>query len=214
MLKLIFLLLALSIPAYATDINNCSLPDCLKLHAQLVARIKNLQGKNLPVAASAKSGGFGEIVTKNANSAKYCPKDDVEMGKICWMTQADASSYCASIGQRLPTLKEFVELAKASGATGIVTEADANNETKQFSHKLIEDIKFKNSDGTPSQLYYSLRGYKHPDGDLGLRSFWTSSEAIVKNETRSTHYVFYSDSGHLKKIFSNGVSPVRCISGR
>lgn len=84
-----------------------------------------------------------------------------------------ATQYCAKKGGRLPTAREFAELAKSVGyATGIVDTCDSRN-------RFCKQIRTKNTDGTQDTFFYSFDGYQRPIGKIIGRSwFWTSSLRI------------------------------------
>lgn len=85
-------------------------------------------------------------------------------GRARFMTQYQATEYCASQGQRLPSIRELAQLAQSLGNAGI-------SETPSDGYY---QVNARNSDGKTDSFYYSNAGYLRPTGEWH-RGFWSSS---------------------------------------
>ena len=158
---------------------------------------------NAEEAAATDTFVFGDIIRKDATNEQYCLAAD-EVGGICRMTQRQAINYCASIGQDLPNVQEFVMLAMSLGAQGF-RESCKNGEDDCY--PIIDknyDFEFGKN--------YSSTGYQRPQGDLGNAWFWSSSGSSYSD---AVSYVFRGSTGFLNfNGFHLSHYAVRCVSGR
>jgi hypothetical protein len=142
-------------------------------------------------------------------------------GSIRYMNQEEGIAYCASIGQHLPTVREYTQWATAQGAKGILetqfkgiayTDPAVLKERDQNGKNGFFVIYRQNPDGKMVvDHYFNRTGYRKPDGELGMFWYWTASQFPVNSglvfvfdaPAGVVHYGFY----HAKRY------PVRCSAG-
>lgn len=100
-------------------------------------------------------------------------------------TQEAATQYCASIGSRLPTAREFAEYAQSLGAVGVreTKYPEMDSESGEVRAEIIQNgseryyaIYKKNKDGAFAvDFYYNPIGYEYPLDPPRQVRFWTSS---------------------------------------
>lgn len=118
-------------------------------------------------------------------------------GSIRQMNQDEAISYCAKRWQRLPSIREFAELATSMGATGISETAKSG----------FYEVNGRNADGKVDRFYFSNSGYNRPPGDLGTNWFWSSS---VYLSFPYGAFNLYGSNGAVGFIYLGKLGAVRC----
>lgn len=94
-------------------------------------------------------------------------------GSIVWMNYEQAEQYCASLGGRLPTIRELAGLAEEHGAWGIWRAfGQYPNDLSYLAFRAI------NKGGEFDYFYYSSNGFPYYPKDLD-GYFWSQS---VKDE--------------------------------
>jgi len=141
-----------------------------------------------PVAEPQSVESFFMDVVKN---------DD---GTLKLMTQSEAITYCADLGARLPSTRDFAIYARTRGAEGI-SELVNGPPIARFAEKNVT-----NADGTSDRFYYSYGYYQTPLGNLGASVFWTSS----RPPKLSNGINFEGKTGEMWGTSRNNKFAVRC----
>jgi hypothetical protein len=92
---------------------------------------------------------------------------------------------CAAFGGRLPTIRELAQMARSSGAKGIVKECTTDD------RHCYENIDITNPDYKEDHFFYSATGYKRPSDDRGRDWFWSSSVYTFGHNYESSFYAYY-----------------------
>jgi hypothetical protein len=100
------------------------------------------------------------------------------------MTQYQAEAYCQDQGARLASTRDFALFSQAHGALGLVEVEDAVLPMPAGYYKVESQ--------NQKPFYFNHQGYVAPAGDLGSKTFWTSS--IVLGHPTHAH-VFYGAWG-------------------
>jgi len=108
-------------------------------------------------------------------------------GRVVFLNFDDAKSYCAGLGKRLPTAREFAEFSMSLGAAGIretqypgislqhpKVQAEINGNNYREQYWPID--KPDNNGIAVIDFYYRNHGYNFPDPEEWMNLwFWTSS---------------------------------------
>jgi len=105
-------------------------------------------------------------------------------GSVRIMNQYDATKYCKSLGFRVPTMRELAIESQQFGAAIRETSFPgvfAKDSAVASEIELMEKEKFTpiykgdSSSNEVLDFYLSIADYRHPTGDLGNFTLWSSS---------------------------------------
>ena len=155
-------------------------------------------------------------------------------GTVLVTDQAAAIRYCSSLGQHLPTAREWAEAVQNMGVQKIIethrpnTSATIDRETAQEISWVEEGFGIADgfakgyypvykplmrSNDLAIDFYFNSSSYRSPAGTMGSYYFWTSSyiPATSPNFVREA-YAFAGNSGDLVNV-SQDAAAVICFSG-
>lgn len=158
---------------------------------------------------------LGPIVTADETTKKAGVCANFPPGSVCNMNQYEADKYCRAQGWRLPTVRELAKEGQRLGAQGLL-EGEVYGGLSRYKKKDYQQILELNGDNQiVSVFYFSYRGYKVPEGELGDRIFWSSS---LHHSDSIYAYQFTGYTGGLSAVFRGGginyYESVRCMQLR
>ena len=126
-------------------------------------------------------------------------------GSVLHMSWYEALVYCSEHGTRLPTARELANYSHSLGAQGV-----CKIEKKGYYQIRGTDTKDKSDD-----FFFSPKGYRQPDDELGSLFFWSSSSFLS-----GWAYGLVGKNGRLFNDLSTGkdssgysdITAVRCVS--
>jgi hypothetical protein len=143
-----------------------------------------------------------------------------------------AVQYCAGLGSRLPTIREYALLSQSMGAMGIRETAFPNvdinspviaNERSLNAREGFKEIYRKNSSGAlVIDFYFNKLGYRKSFGELDETWLWSSSlNPSISTSKDQQFYEFVGDDGHVDEsvgtawtdlIGDDSGCAIRCIA--
>jgi hypothetical protein len=169
------------------------LAECLKLKAQVDARIKKLQAGQLVFFDIASEFGV-EIELDRISAIQWCqdPKNVEQPARLPTARELAimTSRNCSELGT-----------AEPCGAKGIVKDC-GNNSVDCY------QVQAKNLDGSLDSFYYDTAGYRTPNGDP-YHKLWSSSLATTDT---SMALVLFPVNGAIVKASPLSEYWFRCVS--
>ncbi|MBN8541578.1 MAG: hypothetical protein J0L82_14385 [Deltaproteobacteria bacterium] len=188
-LMIFSLFLMATLSARAAD--QCrTVPECQARIAQDQATIKEIQAGIL--------SAFLDIAKNDDGTVKH-------------MNHNEAIKYCIDRQAHLPSARELAHLSMSLGAKGIaeIKGGKPDESYRQF--------KFKNSDGTSDNFYFSREGYQRPEIQLRqeVRTDITVRASSIISKHSSDFTVFLNlENGNLNYYYLDSLYAVLCAKDR
>ncbi|MFA6238121.1 MAG: hypothetical protein WC635_12380 [Bacteriovorax sp.] len=144
------------------------------------------------MAAAGSPPPFSDIIRNADGSIREMVQSSEylkSVGQSLPNGELGALEYCASQGMRLPTIREWLQLAASLGAPEIIEVSQYRGEPNYYLAKV------QTPDGGVDSFYVGspwASGYQRPEGDLGKGYFWSSS---VHPDAWKTLHIFNSTLG-------------------
>lgn len=124
-----------------------------------------------------------DVVLRTSLSEKFCSQ--ALPGSVCRMTYKDANQYCASVGSRLPTAREFADYSVKHGEGGVrdtqfpglrMDDPQVAKEIEEARAEFYRAILIQNDNGDLSVAFYLYNSLYTPENVLVENNyFWTST---------------------------------------